>query len=95
MYCGHYTTPQRSTRDTPFLMTYGSEAVIPLETRFLTLRTNQFGTEENDSPLSASLDLVDERREVIMVQMAHYQQKLGKGTTRKSKQGHWLLVIWS
>ena len=28
------TTPRRSTRETPFSMTYGSEAVIPTETGF-------------------------------------------------------------
>jgi len=43
---------------------------------FLTLRTSQFSIEENDNLLSASLDLVDERREVAIVQMEHYQQKL-------------------
>ena len=54
-------------------MTYGSEAVIPLEARFPTLRTSQFSIEENESFLLANLDLVDERMEVVMVQMAHYQ----------------------
>ena len=34
------TTPRRSMGETPFSMTYGSEAVIPLETGFLTLRTS-------------------------------------------------------
>ena len=36
------TTSRRSTRETPFSMTYGVEAVIPLETRFPTLRTISF-----------------------------------------------------
>ena len=36
------TTPCRSTRETPFSMTYGVKAVIPLETRFPTLRTISF-----------------------------------------------------
>ena len=34
------TTLQRSTRETPFLMTYGLEAVISLESGFPTLRTD-------------------------------------------------------
>ena len=34
------TTPCRSTGETLFSMTYGAEAVIPLETSFPTLRTN-------------------------------------------------------
>ena len=36
------TTPRRSTKEIPFSMTYGAEAVIPLETGFPTLRTNSF-----------------------------------------------------
>ncbi|XP_065629984.1 uncharacterized protein LOC136067703 [Quercus suber] len=33
----YWTTPHRSTEETPFLMTYRAEVVIPLETRFPTL----------------------------------------------------------
>ena len=82
MYCRHCTTPQRSTGDTPFLMTYGSEVVIPLEIGFPTLRTSHFSVEENNS---TSLDLVDERREVAMVKMVLYQQKLRQGYEREVK----------
>lgn len=35
--------------------------------------------------LSASLDLVDERREVVMVKRAHYQQKLRQGYGKRVK----------
>ena len=54
-------------------MTYGSEAIIPLEPGFPTLKNDQFSIEENDCLLSTSLVLVDERREVAMDKMAHYQ----------------------
>ena len=67
------TTPRRSTGETTFSMTYGAEAVIPLESRFPTLRTNQFSVEENNHLLSTNLDLVEERREVAAVKMTHYQ----------------------
>ena len=66
-------------------MTYGSKAIIPLETGFPTLRTDQFSVEENDHLLSTSLELIDERREVAMVKMAHYQQKLRQGYNKKIK----------
>ena len=36
------TTPKRFTGETPFSMTYGSEAVIPTEIGFPTLRSNHF-----------------------------------------------------
>ena len=60
-------------------MTYESETVIPLETGFPTLRTSLFTPDNNDRLLERSLDLVDERRKVAMVQLAYYQQKLKQG----------------
>ena len=69
-----------STRETPFSMTYGAEAVIPLETGFPTLRTNSFTPSNNDGLLKKSLDLIEERRENAMVQLAYYQHKLKQGS---------------
>ena len=64
-------------------MTYGSKAVIPLEFGFPTLRMDQFNVEENHHLLVDNMDLAEERREIAMVKMASYQQKLkqmyGKG----------------
>ena len=60
-------------------MTYGAEVVIPLETGFPTLRTSLFTLDSNDNLLEKSLDLVEERRENAMVQLAYYQQKLKQG----------------
>ena len=51
---------------TPFSMTYGFEAVIPLETGFSTLRMSLFTSDNNDRLLEKSLDLVKERREAVM-----------------------------
>ena len=73
------TTPRRSTGETPFLMTYGTEAVIPLKTGFLTTRTSSFNPKDNDEQLTRSLDLIKEKRENAMVQLAYYQQKLKQG----------------
>ena len=60
-------------------MTYGSEAMIPLKVGFPMLRTSLFTLDNNDKLLERSLDLVDERREATMVQLAYYQQKLKQG----------------
>ena len=57
-------------------MTYGAEAVILLETGFPTLRTSAFTLNNNDGLLEKSLDLIEERRENAMVQLAYYQRKL-------------------
>ena len=60
-------------------MTYGAEAVIPLEANFPTLRTNSFTPSGNDELLGKSLDLIEERREKAVIQLAYYHQKLKQG----------------
>ena len=44
-------------------MTYGAKAIIPLETRFPTIRTSSFAPSSNDGLLEKSLDLIGKRRE--------------------------------
>ena len=72
----YQTTPCRSTWETPFSMTYGAKVMIPLETGFPTLRTSSFTPSSNNELLENSLDLIEERRENAMVQLAYYQHKL-------------------
>ena len=72
----YQTTPCRSIGETPFSITYGAETIIPLETGFLTLRTSSFNPSDNNRLLKKSLDLIKERRENAMVQLAYYQHKL-------------------
>ena len=71
-------------------MTYGVEAVIPLETGFSTTRTSSFNSKDNDEQLTRSLDLIEEKRENAMVQLAYYQQKLKQGYDANVKL--WLLT---
>ena len=72
-------TPRKSTGETLFSMTYGAEAVIPLENGFPTLRISTFTSNGNDELLKKSLDLVEEQIENTMVQLAYYQHKLKQG----------------
>ena len=60
-------------------MMYGAEAVIPLETGLSMPRTSSFAPSNNDELLGKSLDLIEERRENGMVQLAYYQHKLKQG----------------
>ena len=53
-------------------MTYGAEAVIPLEVNFPTLKMSSFTPSGNDELLGESLDLIEERREKAMIQLAYY-----------------------
>ena len=53
-------------------MTYGAESVIPLETGFPTLKTSSFNLSSNDNLLEKGFDLIEEKRENAMVQLAYY-----------------------
>ena len=75
----YQTTPRKSTGEIPFSMTYGAEVVIPLENGFPMMRTSTFTLDGNDELLKKNLDLVEERRENTMVQLAYYQHKFKQG----------------
>ena len=53
-------------------MTYGAEAVLPIENSFPTLKSNSFTPNNNDKLLGRSLDLAKEKREKVMIHMACY-----------------------
>ena len=55
----------------PFSMTYGTKAIISLETGFPTLKTNSFNPNSNNELLEKNLDFIKERRESAMVQLAY------------------------
>ena len=75
----YQTTSRRSTGETLFSMTYETKAMIPLNTGFPTLRTSSFTLSNNDGLLKKSLDLIEEQRENVMIQLAYYQHKLKQG----------------
>ena len=60
-------------------MTYGAEAVIPLENGFPTMRFSAFTSDKNNELLKKNLDLIKERRENAMVQLAYFQHKFKQG----------------
>ena len=70
------TTPRKSIGETPFSMTYGAEAVFPLENGFSTMRSSAFTSDGNDDLLKRNLDLIEERRENVRVQLAYNEHKL-------------------
>ena len=60
-------------------MTYRAKTVIPLEIVFPTSKTSSFNLRDNDEQLTKSLDLIKEKKENAIVQLAYYQQKLKQG----------------
>ena len=57
------TTPKRSIDETPFFMTYGTEAVILVKIGLPSMRTIGFSLDENDQLMTKQLDFLEEYRE--------------------------------
>uniref|UniRef100_A0A2N9I3E2 Integrase catalytic domain-containing protein n=1 Tax=Fagus sylvatica TaxID=28930 RepID=A0A2N9I3E2_FAGSY len=72
------TTVRIPTGETPFRMTFGSEAVVPVEIGLTTFRTSTFDEEENEEQLRLNLDLIDEVRETAETRMKKYQDKMAR-----------------
>nr|XP_023895718.1 uncharacterized protein LOC112007578 [Quercus suber] len=70
------TTPRRSTGESPFSLTYGSEAVIPTEVKLCNARVAGFDPEQNEEMMVGHLDSLEECREMAIVRLTEYQQKL-------------------
>ena len=70
------TTPRSSTRETPFSLTYGVEAVIPLEIGLPTIRTEYYNPVTNETNLATNLDLAEEKRDSTLIHLAAYQTRL-------------------
>ncbi|GJZ74516.1 reverse transcriptase domain-containing protein [Tanacetum coccineum] len=80
----HRTMIKSSNRDTPFSLTYETEAVIPAEIGMPTLRTAKVDVVRNDEALAINLDLVEERREQAAIREAKSKRKWINTTTQRS-----------
>ncbi|GJU80756.1 hypothetical protein Tco_1283121 [Tanacetum coccineum] len=67
-----------SNGETPFSLTYGVEAVIPVEIGMPTLRTAEVDMIKNDEALGVNLDLLKEKREQAAIQEAKSKAKMEK-----------------
>ncbi|GKA23301.1 reverse transcriptase domain-containing protein [Tanacetum coccineum] len=74
----HHTMNKSSHGDTPFSLTYGTEAVIPVEIGMPTYRTTVVEAVHNDEELQINLDLLEERRERAVIREAKAKLKMTK-----------------
>ncbi|GJV34058.1 reverse transcriptase domain-containing protein [Tanacetum coccineum] len=72
----HRTMLKTSNVETPFSLTYGSEAVISAEIGMPTYRIIQFNEAHNDQERRLNLDLIQERRETAAIREAKYNKKV-------------------
>lgn len=68
----NYSTP--TTGDTPYSLTYGIEAIIPLEIGLPILRITQVVVGNNDE----ALDFTESKREMTSIYLVNYQNLLAK-----------------
>ncbi|GJX18188.1 reverse transcriptase domain-containing protein [Tanacetum coccineum] len=81
----HRTMIKSSNRETPFSLTYGTEAVIPAEIGMPTLRTAEVDLTKNDEALEINLDLIEQKREQAAIQAAKVKLRWKNTTTLKSE----------
>ncbi|GKA83830.1 reverse transcriptase domain-containing protein [Tanacetum coccineum] len=72
----HRTMLKTSNGETPFSLTYGSEAVIPIEIGMPTYRIIHFNEAQNEEEMRLNLDLSQERREAAAICEARYKKKV-------------------
>ncbi|CAL1399575.1 unnamed protein product [Linum trigynum] len=74
----HRTTHKVAMGETPFALTYGSEAVIPVEVRFPTYRVAGYEESTNGEERVHDLDMLEERRDVASVLLKAMKQQVAK-----------------
>ncbi|GJX29011.1 reverse transcriptase domain-containing protein [Tanacetum coccineum] len=74
----HRTMIKLSHGDTPFSLTYGTEAVILAEIGMPTYRTTTVDAVHNDEELQQNLDLLEERHESAVIREAKTKLKMAK-----------------
>jgi transposase InsO family protein len=72
------TNNNRATRDTPFNLVYGAEAVLPPEIYLKSARVAQFNEEDQDETRQLDANLLEERRNTTLSNVRKYQEALKK-----------------
>ena len=82
------TTARTPTRETPFRLAFGSEAVIPTEVGIASYKIAHHDERENEEGIHLHLDLLDEVRVAAEQQMTRYQGLMAKHYNAKVKPRH-------
>ena len=71
-------TAKAPTGETPFRLTYESEAVIPAKVRLTSYRVHNHDENKNDEAMRLQLDLVDELKTAAKQRLVRYQDRMAK-----------------
>ena len=72
------TTPRGTIGETPFLLTYGLEAVVPTELAQPTYRVLNYNDARNTEALREELDLIEEKKDKAYLKMDAYKQRVSQ-----------------
>ncbi|XP_074356112.1 uncharacterized protein LOC141695797 [Apium graveolens] len=79
------TTPRSTTGETPFMLTYGYEVMVPVEVGLGSLRRDRYIEEDAEVNQRLHLDLLEEVRENSQLRLATYQQCATRYYNKKVK----------
>ena len=77
------TTLKSATRETPFALAFGTEAVAPVEVGLVSPRVKFANAKHNKETLRLNLDLLEEKREQALKRAKDYQRKTTRYYDRK------------
>ena len=78
MLWAYKATRKLATREPPFSLAYGIEAVAPVEIGLKSPMTELASVEHNEEALRLNLDLLDEKREQVLKRTEDYQGKMAR-----------------
>ena len=79
------TTTRVPTGETPFRLTFGTEAAISVEVGLTSYRVKTYEDQKNQQELNNNEDLIDEVKEEAMKQMAKHKGEMARYYNRKVK----------
>ena len=79
------TTCKTATRETPFALTFGTKAVVPVEIGLKSPRIELASVDQNEEALRLNLDLLNEKHEQVLQRTEDYQRKTAKYYNQKVK----------
>lgn len=97
MLQAYHTTPKRFIGEMPFSITYRTEVIILAKIGLSSMRVSDFTPESNDASIDKQLDFLEEQREMALIRLANYQQKLAQRYDRGIRPREFVardLVLW-
>ena len=72
------TTPKEATRETPFSLVIGTEAIIPAEVKLPSYVVENYSEQENDIALLENLDFLEEKCGQASIHLAKQKNLVAK-----------------